>query len=121
MAAIDFYVELLGSAKSNFFFFVQAKATKRPRPATATHVHISSRRKDVHGLMKTPAPTYIFAIHEPSERVFVQYVHSKTPLKAITRIPITNELTSPRLKELHDEVSLFWKGNAFKPAISSFL
>jgi hypothetical protein len=119
--AIDFYVELLGSRRRNFFFFAQAKSTRRPLRAAATHVHISSKKKDVHGLIKTPGPTYMFAVHEPSKRVFVQCVHSKTPVRAITRISVANELTPPRLKALHDEVSLFWRANAFKPADSSFL
>jgi hypothetical protein len=119
--AIDFYVELLGSHKFNFFFFAQAKSTKRPLAATGTHVRISSKKKDVRGLLKTPGPTYMFAVHEPSKRVFVQCIHSNTPLRAVTRIPIANELIPPRLKDLHDEVSLFWKASAFKPTISSFI
>jgi hypothetical protein len=119
--AIDFYVELRGSRKRNFFFFAQAKSTQRPLPATATHVRISSKKRDVHRLIKTPGPTYMFAIHEPSKRVFVQCIHSKTPRRAITSIPVANELTPTRLRDLHDEVSLFWKAKAFKPAMSSFL
>jgi len=115
---VDYYVEILGSRRK-LFFFAQAKATAKP--LGPTHIRISSKRSDVRGLMKIPGPTYMFAIHEPTGRVFVQCVHSRTPVKAITRIAVTNELTPPRLKDLHDEVKLFWQTNTFKPATSGFL
>ncbi len=117
---IDFYVELLGLRKHRLFFLAQSKATAKRLAPNDTHIQISSKRSDVHGLMKLPGPTYMFAVHEPSGRVFVQCVHARTPIKAITRIAVANELTPPRLKNLHDEVKSFWKSSAYKPATTVF-
>jgi hypothetical protein len=116
---VDFYVEVLGSRKRKPFFLAQAKATSRP--LEPTHVCITSKKRDIQGLRKIPGPTYMFAIHEPTKRVFVKAVHSGTPVRAITRIARANELTPIRLKDLRDEVNAFWSSKMLKPTTSAFL
>ena len=114
---IDYYVEVLRTHRK-CFFFAQAKSTTRS--LTATHLLISSKKSDIQGLKKIPGPTYMFGIHEPSGRIFVICVNAQTPRKAITRIPLANELTPSRLMDLHQEVKKFWQTNAFKPTKSAF-
>jgi hypothetical protein len=117
---VDFYVELLRS-RQKCFFFAQAKATSSNLGPNDAFIRISSKRGDIRGLKKIPGPTYIFGIHEPSGRVFIRCVHSRTPIRAITRIPVANELTPARLMTLHQEVRGFWQTNDFKPTTSAFL
>ncbi len=114
---IDFYVELRAVRKRKPYFFAQAKATTS---ALSGGVRISTKKKDIELLLQIPGPTYIFGIHEPSRRVFVQSVHRGTPVKAITRIPFSQELTRRKLRVLHEEVREFWKTNGSKPISSAF-
>ena len=115
--SIDFYVELQAVRKRKPYFFAQAKAT------TATlsrSLSISTKKKDIEQLLQIPGPTYIFGIHEPSGRVFVRSVHANTPVQAITRIPLSHELTRRNLRMLHDEVREFWNNHSYKPRSSVF-
>jgi hypothetical protein len=114
---IDFYVELRAVRKRKPYFFAQAKATTT---ALSGGLRISTKRKDIELLLRIPGPTYIFGIHEPSKRVFVQSVHTGTPLRAITRIPLSQELTRKKFRVLHKEVREFWKTNGRKPISSAF-
>jgi hypothetical protein len=115
--SIDFYVELRAVGEKKFYFFAQAKTTTAKLART---LHISTKKKDIAALLQIPGPTYIFGIHAPSGRVFVRSVHAGTPLKAITRMPATHELTSGRLRMLHKEVREFWEGTNYKPTSSVF-
>jgi hypothetical protein len=67
-----------------------------------------------------PGPTYILGVHEPSRRVFIRSVHARTPVKAITKIPTSHELTSHNLKRLHNEVREYWRAHTHKPTGSVF-
>jgi hypothetical protein len=96
--AIDFYVELTSVSGSGMYFFGQAKATTGKISPKAKVLRISSKKRDIERLQKIPAPTYLFGIHEPSKRVFVRCIHAKTPLKAITSIPLKNQLTMANLQ-----------------------
>lgn len=118
--AIDFYVELLNVKGRTPYFFAQAKATAGGLSRTAQSLSISSKRKDIVRLLQLPGPTYLFGVHEPSRRVFVRSVHRGTRAHAITRIPVSHELTPENLKKLYDEVQAFWKGDHFKPEGSVF-
>ena len=73
---------------------------------------------DVERLLRIPGPTYIFGVHEPSQRVFVRSVHMG--IQAVTRIPVEYELTSTNLEALHREVRDFWSANEHKPVSSVF-
>jgi hypothetical protein len=84
------------------------------------NISIGSKRIDIARLLRIPGPTYIFGVHEPSQPVFVKSVHSGTPRRAITRIPLSNELTPARLQVLYDEVQAFWRTNGDKPNYSAF-
>ncbi len=117
---LDHYVELRGSGRG-CYFLAQAKSTSAPIRKKDRHLKISSKKKDVKALVKIPGPTYIFGVHEPSGRVFVQCIHGHTPIKAISKIPIANELTPTKLKLLHEEVRLFWRSNMGKLEKSAFL
>jgi hypothetical protein len=83
-------------------------------------ITISVKKQDIERLLRIPGPTYILGVHEPSKRVFVRSVHEGTSLRAITRIPISRELTSKNLRILHDEVRDYWAGNSHKPRSSAF-
>jgi Ni,Fe-hydrogenase I large subunit len=118
--ALDFYVELTSSIGSGMYFFGQAKATTGKLTKRSKVLKISSDLDDVERLRKIPAPTYIFGIHEPSKRVFARCVHASTPSKAITSIPLANELTLAKLQTLHDEIVSHWTKNTSKPTSSAF-
>lgn len=118
--AIDFYVELLNVEATRPYFFGQAKATSVALGARSQFLPISARREDITRLLNIPGPTYLFGVHEPTRRVFVRSIHSRTPPKAITRIPIEHELTSQNLQILHDEVCQFWSETTHKPIQSAF-
>jgi hypothetical protein len=118
--AIDFYVELRRVSRKTPYFFAQAKTTAGSLPKSASSLKISSKKSDIERLLKMPGPTYIFGIHEKSQRVFVRSIHDGTPAKAITRIPLSHELTATNLRKLHDEVKGFWKESKFKPKGSVF-
>lgn len=119
--ALDFYVELRTMGGSGLFFFGQAKSTASVLSKRARVLPISTDRDDINRLRRIPAPTYILGVHEPSKRVFIRAVHSATPNKAITSIPLTNELTSANLQVLHDEVVTHWAAvSKSKPSTSAF-
>ena len=118
--SIDFYVELLNVRGSTPYFFAQAKTTAGRLSLTSGGIGISTRKRDVERLLRIPGPTYIFGVHEPSQRVFVRSVHFGVPVRAITRIPVTHELTSRNLQLLYDEVWKFWKTSGHKPVSSVF-
>lgn len=118
--AIDFYVELTGVPQRRLYFFVQVKTTAAKLTASSTHLVISAARRDVGRLLQIPGPTYIMGVHEPSKRVFVRSVHAGIPEKAITRIPLTHELTSANLRRLHHEVRAYWRTTRHKPTFSVF-
>lgn len=101
--AIDFYVELRRVPARTPYFFAQAKTTTGALPKSAKSIRISSKRRDVERLRRMPGPTYIFGIHEMSQRVFIRSVHKGTPTTAITRI--SHELTPANLRKLHKQVA----------------
>ncbi len=119
--ALDFYVELRTVAGAGKFFFGQAKSTAAPLSNRARVLRISTDRDDIDRLRRIPAPTYLLGVHEPTKRVFVRAVHSATPSRAITSIPLSHELTSANLQVLHDEILLHWTAaTPFKPTSSAF-
>ncbi|HEY2858634.1 MAG TPA: hypothetical protein VGJ21_09475 [Terracidiphilus sp.] len=118
--SVDFYVELLHVQGRKPFFLAQAKSTAGALSPHDRAIRISSKKKDIAGLLQIPGPTYIFGIHEPSRRVFVRSVHRGTPVRAITRIPMSHELTPRNLRKLYDEVQAFWKSPNHKPQSSVF-
>ena len=118
--AIDFYVELTEVPGKRLYFFIQTKATTAKLTTFSKNLSISTKKKDIEHLLQIPGPTYLFGVHEPSKRVFVRSVHAGIPVKAITRIPLTYELTSVNLQKLHDEVCNYWSTTLYKPTSSVF-
>jgi hypothetical protein len=118
--AIDFYVELLNVAKGSPYFFAQAKSTGKILSKQSGALRISTKKRDIQRLLRIPGPTYIFGIHEPTQRVFVRSVHRGTPARAMTRIPVRYELNSENLKLLHNEVRAYWRLQGHKPSTSAF-
>jgi hypothetical protein len=114
---IDFYA-LRAVRKHTPYFLAQVKATTRD--LSQQNLSIGSKKADITRLLRIPGPTYIFGVHEPSKRVFVKSVHLGVPKRAITRIPLHNELTPEKLQVLYDEVRGFWKTNWDKPKSSVF-
>lgn len=118
--AIDFYVELTNVRGKRPYFFVQTKATTSQLSSNSTNLRVSTKKYDIERLLKIPGPTYIIGVHEPSKRTFIRSVHTGLPKKAITRIPVTYELSPANLQILHDEVRDFWKTTGHKPKGSNF-
>jgi len=118
--AIDFYVELTAVRGKRLYFFGQAKATTSELTTGSSSLKVSTKKKDIDRLLRIPGPTYIFGVHEPSQRVFVRSVHTGIPVRAITRIPVSYELTSANLQTLHDEVRDYWVTTNHKPTSSAF-
>ncbi len=118
--AIDFYVELTAVRGKRPYFFVQAKATTSGLTTRSSNLRVSTAKKDIDRLLRIPGPTYIFGVHEPSQRVFVRSVHAGIPVQAITRIPVSYELTTANLQTLHDEVRDYWVSTNHKPTSSVF-
>jgi len=116
--SIDFYAELRDVKEHTPYFFAQVKATTQR--LSQQNLSIGSKKTDIVRLLRIPGPTYIFGVHEPSKRVFVKSVHSGVPKRAITRIPLRNELTIDRLRDLYEEVRRFWQTNGDKPNSSVF-
>jgi hypothetical protein len=82
--SIDFYVELRRVPGTTPYFFGQAKATASRLLKSSSSLRISTKRQDVQRLLRIPGPTYIFGVHEPSERVFIRSVHRGTMPKSIS-------------------------------------
>lgn len=118
--SIDFYVELNAVRGKRPYFFVQTKATRSRLTAQSVSLSVSTKKKDIERLLKIPGPTYIIGVHEPTMRTFIRAVHAGLPRQAITRIPLSHELTSANLRLLHEEVKAFWQGSAHKPTASQF-
>ena len=118
--AIDFYVELNSVRAKRPYFFGQVKSTSSPLTPESPHLSISAGKRDVERLLRIPGPTYVFGVHEPSQRVFVRSVHTGVPVQAITRIPVAHELTGTNLETLHREVRDFWSATGHKPVTSVF-
>lgn len=116
--AIDFYVELTSVKDQRPYFFAQIKSTAAPIRPNAKQLKIGTKKFDVPRLLKIPRPTYIFGVHEPSQRVFVSSVH--VGIDSIKSIPLSNELTSANLLALQNEVRDFWQSTSFKPESSVF-
>jgi hypothetical protein len=118
--AVDFYVELREVPGKRLYFFIQTKATASKLTPPSKNLSISTKKQDIEHLLQIPGPTYLFGVHEPSKRVFVRSVHTGIPVKAITRIPLTHELTSSNLQKLHHEVCHYWSTTLHKPTFSVF-
>ena len=117
--AIDFYVELAEVVGQCPYFFAQVKSTTAD--LTAQSIKVTTKKRDIDRLLQLPGPTYIFGVHEPTQRVFVRSVHQGMPVKAITTISLQHELNSNNLRKLHDEVRRFWLTSAYKPSASEFV
>lgn len=116
--AIDFYVELTSVKDKRPYFFAQAKTTTSN--PTANRLKVSVPKADVARLLKIPGPTYIFGVHETSQRVFVRSVHTGMAGSSISSIPLHHELTPDKLVALQNEVREFWDSTTHKPTSSVF-
>ncbi len=118
--AVDFYVELEGVQGRRPYFLIQVKSTSKVVAVNASSLRVTSKKRDVDRLLQVPGPTYILGVHEPSARVFAKSVHDGTAAKAVTRIPLTHELTPTNLQRLYDEVRDYWASAIHKPLTSVF-
>ncbi len=118
--AIDYYVELRNVRGATPYFFAQVKTTPAILARGAQSIRIAVKERDVARLRAIPGPTYVLAVHEPSQRVFVRSVFRQTPVHGMNRIPTSHELTPARLRVLYDEVRGFWKSAGYKPETSVF-
>jgi len=68
--SVDYLVELRSLSNKTPYFLAQAKSTGATLSTTTRNVSISTKRRDIERLLRLPGPTYIFGVHEPSQRVF---------------------------------------------------
>ena len=118
--ALDFYVELTTVRGWRPYFFVQAKSVTAPLAEAARTMRVGIDRREISRLLQIPGPTYLFGVHEPSQRVFVRSVHSRHSRSALTSIPVEYELTSSNLRRLQLEVRDYWRSITPKPTHSVF-
>lgn len=118
---IDLYVELASDLGKRFYFFVQIKSTTSPFVGKQKSLQVTTKKKDIDRLLCIPGPTYILGVHEKLGRAFIRSVHMGIPVKAITRIPLSYELTSANLLMLRKEVTDFWATVNHKPTESNFV
>lgn len=116
--ATDVLVELAAGVDAGPYFFGQVKATTLD--LTNRSIRVKVEKKSVKRLLAIPCPTYVFGVHDETERIFVRAVHAGTPERAISTIPLRFELTPDKLQLLHEEVVAFWSGNSVKPSESVF-
>lgn len=116
--AIDFYVELTSVKNTRPYFFAQVRATRASPNSKSLKVDV--RKKDVARLLKIPGPTYVFGVHEPTQKVFVRSIHLGMASYSVGSIPLQHELTSDKLVLLQDEVRALWESTAHKPSTSVF-
>lgn len=121
---VDYLVLLERVPNRQPYFFAQVKTTANDFiPSTEKcpeRLEITTHKEDIENLLEIPSPTYILGIHEPSKRVFARSVFTGTPVQAITRISVQNELTPSTLKNLYDEVRGYWETTNYKPTSSVF-
>lgn len=118
--AVDFYVELATAQGQGMYFLGQAKSSSKGLSNRARVLSISTKARDIQRLLQIPAPTYIFGVHEPTQRVFARSVHSGGA-NTISSIPLTHVLNAVNLQQLHDEVVSHWQAQtASKPTTSAF-
>jgi hypothetical protein len=117
----DFLVELVDAGEPTPFFFVQAKATRKP--LTKTHrpprLQVGVSAVDVRRMTAYPAPTYVVGVYEPGERAFVVSVHGSAAA-AVPSLTTAHELTPVTLRRLWEEVREFWRGRDMARATSAF-
>jgi hypothetical protein len=117
---IDYFVELDGVSRMRPYFLIQVKTTSSNLTDAAKSLKISTKKQDIVRLRQFPGPTYILGVHEPTRRVFVRSVHSRTPPSAINAIKVTHELKDANLRILYNEVRDFWRSTKHKPNRSVF-
>jgi len=117
----DLYVELTGPEDApRAHFLISIKSTKEPLDKKRRRINVSVTKKDVMRLKKYVGPTYVLAVHEPTENAWITAVHKSTPDKGISHISLKNKLSPVNLRLLHDEINAFWNGLAHKPCTSIF-
>ena len=114
----DYAVELVDSPGK--FFLVQVKAT-RGAVSRAERIGVDTARERIELLLATPVPTFLAAVDEPNERVFIVRPSGPKRIRSISTAFCLNE-AAVRLR-LHDEVSAFWDsaGAAMAEYRSAFL
>lgn len=117
--SIDFYVELEAVRGKRPYFLAQCKSTSSA--LTRTSINVDFRRKDIDKMLRLPGPTYLIAVHVPSERVFAKAIYKGMPVKSVSTIRLSNELDGRSLQQLHAEVLSYWSTGSHKPTTSVFL
>ncbi len=118
---IDIYVELARPTDRQEHFVAQIRATQAPLDLAEQQVKVQCSANEVARLRSMPGPTFLFAVHVPSQRVFAKSVDASHPIRSVSNIRLTNELTSHNLLRLHHEVQSFWATHNFKPLGSEFV
>lgn len=109
----DYAVELVDSPGK--FFLVQVKATQAVVSASR-RIRVSASEDHVRLLLAAPVPTFIAAVDEPNERVFIVRPKKAQRLQSIGTSFLLND-PAVRVK-LRDEVASFW--NAVSPIMAQY-
>ena len=115
---VDYYVECGLPNGDRAFFLAQIKSTAGPAP-TAAGFETSISREKWNALVRYRFPVYLFAVHEPSETVFIAAALHKRQM-GISRLASRNELRPANLKLLYGEVAAYWLSRPRKWTSSRF-
>ena len=103
------------------YLFAQVKTTTGPLPAGRRGLGVTVPAEAVASLRRVPGPTFVFGVHEASQRVFARAVLRDGPPGGIYGIPAENELTPETVTVLRAETVSFWESVAGrKPTASRF-
>jgi hypothetical protein len=110
----DFFCQIEG--KPGYGFLVQAKATLNDIGKSTLPISTISQQK-IEKLCKSPMPSYLVAVHEPSQQVYIGVPNS---IRSISSVPITYLLhQTATLDLLKQEVEQYWNAQPIQPFDSS--
>lgn len=106
---VDFIVELVGAEGNHVpFFFAQVKATSTGYDAHG-RLKVKVPRDKLAGLVRYPAPTYVFGVDEVGERAFIVAAQTGGAV-SLSSVRVDYPLDEAQtLQDLYNEVQTFWQ------------
>jgi hypothetical protein len=110
----DFLVELID--RPGHLFLVQVKSTQQAIARAGIPVAVNRQRLGM--LLRAPLPTYLVAVHEPTEAVYVV-----RPQGDLRHVPQLHSLKEAEVRQnLYNEVAAYWERIAAEePFVSNLL
>ena len=103
----DYLVELVNAGDTVPYFLAQVKSTRRGFTKNKRRLLVQVEEEDVQRMVRSPFPTYLIGVDEPSGRAYVVSIHGSIR-GAITSMPSTYPLTPRNLRKLWEEVTAHW-------------